>query len=115
MVKMCAIQDAAPSFAGSRRARLKAGAERPARLAANALMPCRAGRRGDRAGCCAAAADFLQVDTEPEPELAARYHIRSIPILMLFRKGARRHALRLAAPAIAMRARCASVSASAAW
>jgi thioredoxin 2 len=31
---------------------------------------------------------FLKVDTEIEPELAARYNIRSIPTLMLFRKGA---------------------------
>ena len=31
---------------------------------------------------------FLKLDTEAEPELAARYHIRSIPTLMLFRKGA---------------------------
>jgi thioredoxin 2 len=31
---------------------------------------------------------FLKVDTEAEPELAARYDIRSIPTLMLFRKGA---------------------------
>jgi thioredoxin 2 len=30
---------------------------------------------------------FLKVDTEAEPELAARYSIRSIPTLMLFRKG----------------------------
>ena len=30
---------------------------------------------------------FLKVDTEAEPELAARYNIRSIPTLMLFRKG----------------------------
>jgi thioredoxin-like negative regulator of GroEL len=30
---------------------------------------------------------FLKLDTESEPELAARYDIRSIPILMLFRKG----------------------------
>jgi thioredoxin 2 len=29
----------------------------------------------------------LTVDTEREPELAARYGIRSIPTLMLFRKG----------------------------
>jgi thioredoxin 2 len=29
----------------------------------------------------------LKVDTESEPELAARYDIRSIPTLMLFRKG----------------------------
>src|ERR1700724_3164149 len=31
---------------------------------------------------------FLKVDTELEPELAARYNIRRIPTLMLFRKGA---------------------------
>jgi thioredoxin 2 len=31
---------------------------------------------------------FFKVDTEAEPELAARYHIRSIPTLMLFHKGA---------------------------
>ena len=31
---------------------------------------------------------FLKVDTEAEPELAARYNIRSIPTLMLFRNGA---------------------------
>jgi thioredoxin 2 len=31
---------------------------------------------------------FLKVDTEMEPELAARYNVRSIPTLMLFRKGA---------------------------
>jgi thioredoxin 2 len=30
---------------------------------------------------------FLKVDTEIEPELAARYNIRSIPTLMLFQKG----------------------------
>jgi thioredoxin 2 len=30
---------------------------------------------------------FLKVDTEMEPELAARYNIQSIPTLMLFRKG----------------------------
>jgi thioredoxin 2 len=30
---------------------------------------------------------FLKVDTEAEPELVARYNIRSIPTLMLFRKG----------------------------
>ena len=29
----------------------------------------------------------LKVDTESEPELAVRYEIRSIPTLMLFRKG----------------------------
>jgi thioredoxin 2 len=31
---------------------------------------------------------FLKVDTEKEGALAARYNIRSIPTLMLFRKGA---------------------------
>jgi thioredoxin 2 len=31
---------------------------------------------------------FLKVNTEMEPELAARYNIQSIPTLMLFRKGA---------------------------
>jgi thioredoxin 2 len=31
---------------------------------------------------------FLKVDTEAQPELAARYQIRSIPTLMLFRNGA---------------------------
>ena len=31
---------------------------------------------------------FLKVDTEKEPELAARYDIRSIPTLMLFRNRA---------------------------
>ena len=31
---------------------------------------------------------FLKLDTEAEPQIAARYHIRSIPTLMLFRKGA---------------------------
>ena len=31
---------------------------------------------------------FLKVDTEAERSLAARYDIRSIPTLMLFRKGA---------------------------
>jgi thioredoxin 2 len=31
---------------------------------------------------------FLKVDTEREPELAARYQIRSIPTLLLFYKGA---------------------------
>jgi thioredoxin 2 len=31
---------------------------------------------------------FIKVDTEAEPELAARYSIQSIPTLMLFRKGA---------------------------
>jgi thioredoxin 2 len=30
---------------------------------------------------------FLKVDTEAEPALSARYGIRSIPTLMLFRKG----------------------------
>jgi thioredoxin 2 len=30
---------------------------------------------------------FLKVDTESEPGLAARYDVRSIPTLMLFRKG----------------------------
>jgi thioredoxin 2 len=30
---------------------------------------------------------FLKVDTEAEPELAARYGIRSIPTLILFHKG----------------------------
>jgi thioredoxin 2 len=30
---------------------------------------------------------FLKVDTEREPELAARYNIRSIPTLMVFRGG----------------------------
>jgi thioredoxin 2 len=30
---------------------------------------------------------FLKVDTEAEQQLAARYQIRSIPTLMLFRKG----------------------------
>jgi thioredoxin 2 len=30
---------------------------------------------------------FLKVDTEAEPELSARYNIRSIPTLMLFQKG----------------------------
>jgi thioredoxin 2 len=30
---------------------------------------------------------FLKVDTEAEPELSARYNIRSIPTLMLFRNG----------------------------
>ena len=30
---------------------------------------------------------FLKVDTEAEPQLAARYQIRSIPMLMLFRHG----------------------------
>jgi thioredoxin 2 len=31
---------------------------------------------------------FLKVDTEQEPGLAARYNVRSIPTLMLFRRGA---------------------------
>jgi thioredoxin 2 len=31
---------------------------------------------------------FLKVDTEAEPELAARYHVQSIPTLMLFQNGA---------------------------
>jgi thioredoxin 2 len=31
---------------------------------------------------------FLKVDTEAEGELAARYNIRSIPTLMIFRNGA---------------------------
>ena len=30
---------------------------------------------------------FLKVDTEAEQQLAARYQVRSIPTLMLFRKG----------------------------
>jgi thioredoxin 2 len=30
---------------------------------------------------------LLKVNTEMEPELAARYNIQSIPTLMLFRKG----------------------------
>ena len=30
---------------------------------------------------------FVKVDTEAEPELAARYQIRAIPTLMLFHKG----------------------------
>jgi thioredoxin 2 len=30
---------------------------------------------------------FFKVDTEAEPDLAARFHIRSIPTLMLFHKG----------------------------
>jgi len=30
---------------------------------------------------------FLKVDTDAEPELAARYNIRSIPTLMLFHNG----------------------------
>jgi len=31
---------------------------------------------------------FLKVDTEAAPELTARYNIRSIPTLMVFRRGA---------------------------
>ena len=31
---------------------------------------------------------FLKVDTEAAPELAARYNIRGIPTLMVFRRGA---------------------------
>jgi thioredoxin 2 len=31
---------------------------------------------------------FLKVDTEAEPELAARYQIRGIPTLILFKQGA---------------------------
>jgi thioredoxin 2 len=31
---------------------------------------------------------FLKVDTESEPALAARYNVRSIPTLMLFKNGA---------------------------
>ena len=31
---------------------------------------------------------FLKVDTEREPGLAAQYSIRSIPTLMIFRRGA---------------------------
>jgi thioredoxin 2 len=31
---------------------------------------------------------FLKVDTEAEPQLAARYNIRSIPTMMLFKGGA---------------------------
>ena len=31
---------------------------------------------------------FLKLDTEAAPEIAARYNIRSIPTLMLFRNGA---------------------------
>jgi thioredoxin 2 len=31
---------------------------------------------------------FLKVDTEAEPSLAAQYGIRSIPTLMIFRRGA---------------------------
>jgi thioredoxin 2 len=30
---------------------------------------------------------FLKLDTEAEPEIAARYEIRAIPTLMLFHKG----------------------------
>jgi thioredoxin 2 len=30
---------------------------------------------------------FLKVDTEAERDLAARYDIRSIPVLIMFRKG----------------------------
>jgi thioredoxin 2 len=30
---------------------------------------------------------FLKIDTEAEPALAAQYNIRSIPTLMVFRKG----------------------------
>jgi thioredoxin 2 len=30
---------------------------------------------------------FLKVDTEAERDLAARYEIRSIPMLIMFRKG----------------------------
>ena len=30
---------------------------------------------------------FLKVDTEAEPGIAARYNIRGIPTLMVFRKG----------------------------
>jgi thioredoxin 2 len=30
---------------------------------------------------------FLKVDTEAEPQLSARFNIRSIPTLMLFRNG----------------------------
>lgn len=33
-------------------------------------------------------ARFLKVDTDAEQELAARYNIRSVPTLMMFRKGA---------------------------
>jgi thioredoxin 2 len=33
------------------------------------------------------AARFLKLDTEAEPQIAARYAIRSIPTLMIFRKG----------------------------
>jgi thioredoxin 2 len=32
-------------------------------------------------------ARFLKVDTEAERDLAARYDIRSIPMLIMFRKG----------------------------
>ncbi len=31
---------------------------------------------------------FLKVDTEAEPSLAAKYQIRSIPTLIVFRNGA---------------------------
>ena len=31
---------------------------------------------------------FLKVDTEAAPDLAARYNIRGIPTLMLFKNGA---------------------------
>lgn len=31
---------------------------------------------------------FLKLDTEAEPEIAARYGVRSIPMLILFRNGA---------------------------
>jgi thioredoxin 2 len=31
---------------------------------------------------------LLKLDTEAAPEIAARYHIRGIPTLILFRKGA---------------------------
>ncbi|MDB5538413.1 MAG: trxC [Devosia sp.] len=30
---------------------------------------------------------FLKLDTEAEPEIAARYNIRAIPTMMVFRKG----------------------------
>lgn len=45
---------------------------------------------------------FLKVDTQAEPELAARYDIRSIPTLMLFRNGkiAAQQAGALDAPAL---------------
>jgi thioredoxin len=46
---------------------------------------------------------FFKVDTEAEPELAARYRIRSIPTLMLFHKGA----VVANAPARLMHRRCA--------